>query len=86
MAKQGQGDAFALSHDSFAGLLPNLPGARVLPGNFQQTGIAIAVPKGRPVALKIASELLVPKHPAWCDARSMPLDFPKLRWPPNVRK
>jgi polar amino acid transport system substrate-binding protein len=30
----------------------------VLPGNFQQTGIAVAVPKGRPTALKIASELL----------------------------
>ena len=58
MARQGQGDAFALSHDSFAGLLPKLPGARVLPGNFQQTGIAVAVPKGRPIALKIASELL----------------------------
>jgi polar amino acid transport system substrate-binding protein len=58
MARQGQGDAFALSHDSFAGLLPKLPGARVLPGNFQQTGIAVAVPKGRPAALKIASELL----------------------------
>src|SRR5262245_18044047 len=58
LAKLGQGDAFALSHDSFAGLLPKLPSARVLPGNFQQTGIAIAVPKGRPVALKIASELL----------------------------
>ena len=58
MARQGQGDAFALSHDSFAGLLPKLPGARVLPGNFQQTGIAVAVPKGRPVALQIASELV----------------------------
>jgi polar amino acid transport system substrate-binding protein len=58
MAQHGQGDAFALSHDSFAGLLPKLPGARVLPGNFQQTGIAVAVPKGRPAALKIASELL----------------------------
>jgi polar amino acid transport system substrate-binding protein len=58
MARQGQGDAFALSHDSFTGLLPRLPGARVLPGNFQQTGIAVAVPKGRPTALKIASELL----------------------------
>jgi polar amino acid transport system substrate-binding protein len=58
MARQGQGDAFALSHDSFTGLLPKLPGARVLPGNFQQTGIAVAVPKGRPSALKIASELL----------------------------
>jgi polar amino acid transport system substrate-binding protein len=58
MARLGQGDAFALSHDSFAGLLPKLPGARVLAGNFQQTGIAVAVPKGRAVALKIASELL----------------------------
>ena len=58
MVRKGQGDAFALSHDSFAGLLPKLPGARVLSGNFQQTGIAVAVPKGRPIALKIASELL----------------------------
>ena len=58
MARTGQGDAFALSHDSFAGLLPKLPGARILPGNFQQTGIAVAVPKGRPAALKLASELL----------------------------
>jgi polar amino acid transport system substrate-binding protein len=58
MARNGKGDAFALSHDSFAGLLPKLPGARVLPGHFQQTGIAVAVPKGRAAALKIASELL----------------------------
>ncbi len=58
MARKGEGDAFALSQDSFVGLLPKLPGARVLPGNFQQTGIGVAVPKGRPAALKLASELL----------------------------
>jgi len=58
MAAGGQGDAFALTHDSFAGLLPKLPGARVLPGHFQQTGIAVAVPKGRPTALKIATSLM----------------------------
>jgi len=58
MARTGQGDAFALSHDSFAGLLPKLPGARVLAGNFQQTGIGVAVPQGRPAALAIASALL----------------------------
>jgi polar amino acid transport system substrate-binding protein len=58
MARAKQGDAFALSHDSFAGLLPKLPGARVLSGNFQQTGIAVAVPKGRATALKIVSSLL----------------------------
>ena len=58
LARNGGGDAFALSHDSFAGLLPKLPGARVLPGHFQQVGVAVAVPKGRPEALRLASELL----------------------------
>ena len=58
MASKGDGDAFALSHDSFAGLLPKLPGARVLAGHFQQTGIAVAVPKERGAALKVASELI----------------------------
>jgi len=58
MARNRQGDAFALSHDSFAGLLPKLPGARVLAGNFQQVGIGVAVPKGRAAALKLASGLL----------------------------
>ncbi|HET7850261.1 MAG TPA: transporter substrate-binding domain-containing protein [Pseudolabrys sp.] len=57
-ALKRDGDAFALSHDSFAGLLPKLPGARVLAGNFQQTGICIAVPKGRPAALALASGFL----------------------------
>jgi polar amino acid transport system substrate-binding protein len=58
MARKGEGDAFALSHDSFAGLLPKLPGARVLAGNFQQTGIGVAVPKGRAAALNVMSSLL----------------------------
>ncbi len=58
LVRTGKGDAFALSHDSFAGLLPKLPGARVLPGHFQQVGIAVAVPKERPGALRLVSELL----------------------------
>jgi polar amino acid transport system substrate-binding protein len=53
MARAGDGDLFALSRDAFATLLPALPGARVLDGGFQHTGIASAVPKGRPEALKI---------------------------------
>jgi polar amino acid transport system substrate-binding protein len=57
-ARKGEGDAFALTHDSLAGLLPKLPGARVLPGHFQQTGIGIAVPKGRAAALNVVSGLL----------------------------
>lgn len=58
LALSGGGDAFALSHDAFVGLLPKLPGARVLPGHFQAVGIAVALPKGRPDALHLASELL----------------------------
>ncbi len=58
MARKGEGDAFALTHDSLAGLMPKLPGARILPGNFQQTGINVAMPKGRAAALKLASVLL----------------------------
>jgi polar amino acid transport system substrate-binding protein len=50
MAKAGDGDLFALSRDAFATMLPGLPGARVLDGGFQHTGIASAVPKGRPAA------------------------------------
>jgi polar amino acid transport system substrate-binding protein len=51
MAKAGEADLFALSRDSFATLLPDLPGARVLEGNFQEVGVAVAVPKERPAAL-----------------------------------
>lgn len=58
MAQRGEADAFALSHDSFIGLLPKIPGARVLPGQFQQTGIAPAVPPGRPGALALARQLI----------------------------
>ena len=53
--QNGAGDLFALSHDAFATLLPKLPGARVLPGHFQQVGVALAVPKNRPAALKLVS-------------------------------
>ena len=57
-AQKGEGDAFALSHDSFVGMLPQVPGARVLSGQFQQTGIGVAVPKGRSGALRAASRLI----------------------------
>ncbi|HWK97618.1 MAG TPA: transporter substrate-binding domain-containing protein [Pseudolabrys sp.] len=58
MAQRGEADAFALSHDSFIGLLPKIPGARVLPGQFQQTGIGVAVPPGRPGAVVLARQLI----------------------------
>jgi polar amino acid transport system substrate-binding protein len=55
MARAGDGDMFALSRDAFATLLPALPGARVLDGGFQRTGIASAVPKDRTAALELFS-------------------------------
>ena len=58
LAAAGEGDAFALSKDAFATILPKLPGARVLPGNFQQTGISVAVPPGRPRALARVTALI----------------------------
>lgn len=51
MLRSGQSDAFALSHDSLPPLAAGLPGSRILDGGFQQTVIAIAVPKNRPQAL-----------------------------------
>jgi polar amino acid transport system substrate-binding protein len=58
MAKRGDGDLFALSRDAFATLLPSLPGARVLDGGFQHTGICCAVPKGRPKALALFADFI----------------------------
>jgi polar amino acid transport system substrate-binding protein len=58
MARAGDGDLFALSRDAFATLLPALPGARVLDGGFQHTGVASAVPKERPAALALFSDFV----------------------------
>ena len=58
MARAGDGDLFALSRDAFATLLPALPGARVLDGGFQQTGVASAVPKGRSQALRMFGDFV----------------------------
>jgi polar amino acid transport system substrate-binding protein len=54
MAQNNQADAFALSHDAFAVLLAQLPGARVLDGHFQAVGVCVAVPRNRPLALRYA--------------------------------
>lgn len=49
--RAGQADAFALSRDTLWPVVPQLPGSRIVAGGFQQTQIAVAVPKGRPAAL-----------------------------------
>jgi polar amino acid transport system substrate-binding protein len=58
MLRSGEADAAALGRDSLLSLAKRLPGTRILDGNFQRTGVAIAVPKNRPAALKYVSEFI----------------------------
>ena len=58
MMKGGKADAFALSRDSLPPYVAQLPASRIVDGGFQQTGIAIAVPKGRPEALAYVSAFM----------------------------
>jgi polar amino acid transport system substrate-binding protein len=51
MLRTGKADAFALSRDSLPPFVAQLAGSRIVDGGFQQTGIAIAVPKNSPNAL-----------------------------------
>ena len=58
MLRDGEADAFALSRDSLKPILATIPGARLLDGGFQRTGIAIAVPPGRAAALAQATAFI----------------------------
>jgi polar amino acid transport system substrate-binding protein len=58
MLRTGAADAFALSRDSLPPFVAHLPGSHIVDGGFQQTGIAIAVAKGRPGALAYVSAFL----------------------------
>ncbi|MGH1590535.1 transporter substrate-binding domain-containing protein [Methylobacterium phyllosphaerae] len=49
--RAGQADAFALSRDTLRPIVEQVPGSRIVSGGFQQTQVAVAVPKGRPAAL-----------------------------------
>ena len=51
MLHSGKADAYAMGRDALPEVVKDFPGARIVDGGFQQTGIAIAVPKGRPQAL-----------------------------------
>ncbi|HEY4442407.1 MAG TPA: transporter substrate-binding domain-containing protein [Candidatus Elarobacter sp.] len=54
----GKVDAFAGSRSTLAPLSARLPGTHVLPGSFQQTRAAIAVPNGRPQAWSYAAAFM----------------------------
>jgi polar amino acid transport system substrate-binding protein len=58
MLREGGADAFALGRDSLPDFVAMFPGSRIVDGGFQQTGIAIAVPKGRPNALSYVTEFM----------------------------
>jgi len=58
LMRSGQADALALSRDSLQPFLAELPGSRIVTGGFQQTMVAIAVPKGRTDALRAVSDWL----------------------------
>lgn len=49
--RAGQADAFALSRDTLRPVVQQIPGSRIVTGGFQQTQVAVAVPKDRPGAL-----------------------------------
>jgi len=53
--RSGTADAIALGRESLDSFAANFPGSRVLPGHFQATGVAIAVPKNHPLALSYVS-------------------------------
>jgi len=58
MLREERADAFALGRDSLPDFVAMFPGSRIVDGGFQQTGIAIAVPKGRSAALAYVTEFM----------------------------
>lgn len=51
LLRDGKVDAIGFGREALEGLLPRLPGARLLDGHFHATGAAVAAPKGKPAAL-----------------------------------
>ncbi len=58
LIRAGDADAIALSRESLAGLAAQIPGSRVLEGGFLNSTTAIAVPKGKPLALAYVSQFI----------------------------
>jgi hypothetical protein len=58
MLRAGQADTFALGRDSLQSFVAEFPGSHIVDGGFQQTGIAIAAPKGHPEALAYVTKFI----------------------------
>ncbi|MFM0117142.1 transporter substrate-binding domain-containing protein [Paraburkholderia nemoris] len=56
--RDGDADAVALSRDVLLAYQRKIQGTRILDGNLHTTGVGIAVPKGRPIALLYATAFL----------------------------
>ena len=58
MLKAGKVEAVAAGRGYLAGVVPKMPGYRIVEGNYQPSPIAMAVPKGRPAAAAYAKEFI----------------------------
>lgn len=58
MLRTGRADAVALGRESLDSLAARLPGSRVLDGHFHASGVAPAVPRGRPAALALVTAFI----------------------------
>ncbi|MCA3239605.1 MAG: transporter substrate-binding domain-containing protein [Curvibacter sp.] len=59
LLKSGRAQAFALTHDALPPLQRELAGSRILPGAFQVTGVAMALPRDRPYARACLDRFMV---------------------------
>lgn len=58
LLRDGKVDAIAFGREALEGLMPKVPGSRLLGGHFHATGAAVAVPKGKPAALAYATAFI----------------------------
>ncbi len=56
--REGRADAFALSRDTLAPILAQVPGSLIVTGGFQRTQVAVAVGKDRPHGLAFVTAWL----------------------------
>lgn len=56
--KAGEIDCIALSRESLTGVVLKIPGSRILDGGILNSSTAVAVPKGRPEALRYVSQFV----------------------------
>ncbi|HXS53308.1 MAG TPA: transporter substrate-binding domain-containing protein [Usitatibacter sp.] len=58
LVRTGKADAMAMGRPSLDSIAANIQGSTVLKESFQRTGTAIAIPKGRPLALQYVTRFM----------------------------